>query len=277
VPCQLRSQQLLPERQRVLPHFVLNYVSCYRLIFKIKNIVNKNKTMGAKHTGPASNSELSFVVDYPANPGKSVVTYYINLDHRADRRQEIESELDRMKLGPYNRFSAIRHKKGTIGCTMSHIECMKLGLESGADHILIFEDDFYFTVPPSTLHHVLQEVMKTNYDVFLLGYCLYANKESCIRNTNLDMFKKINQACCTHGYMVNKKYAAKLLRNFEQGLQLLSIGKKDYTIDGHWKVLQDDDLWLCYKEPCGLQREGFSDIENKVKWDLTAIQESLGR
>ena len=226
-----------------------------------------------------------FHVEYPVNNGKSLYTTYINLDHRTDRRQEIESELNRMQVVPYTRFSAIKHEKGMLGCTMSHIGALKKGLESGADHILIFEDDFQFTIEePVLLHHILNSVMETNYDVFMLGYCFFFDRkeDSCIFKTDHGMFKKITKAACAHGYMVKKEYVPKLLQNFETSLRLRPKAKpgkeSEFNNDDYWQRLQETDNWLCYNEPCGIQRSGLSDICKIVKWNKKSdISKSLGK
>lgn len=210
--------------------------------------------------------QLSYALTFPMNRGKNLSCYYINLDKRTDRRQELESELQRMHINGV-RFPAIVNKKGLIGCAQSHIACVKKGLDSGADHILVFEDDFYFIIEPDLMKLLLQNVMETSYDMFLLGYCV-ADTTVNVRNTNNPLFKKIDEALCAHGYLVSKEYAPKLLKNFEDGLKKLLKTDKDtsYAIDQYWKLLQDDDMWLCYSGgPCGLQRGGYSDIEQKVK------------
>lgn len=215
----------------------------------------------------STSKEKEFHVEYPVKNGKSLYTTYINLDHRTDRRQEIESELNRMHVVPYTRFSAIKHEKGMLGCTMSHIGALKQGLESGADHILIFEDDFQITIAdPVLLHHILNSVMETNYDVFMLGYCFYHGRtaKSCIFKTDHGMFKKITKAASSMAYMIKKKYAPTLLQNFETSLRLHPTAKpgeeSQYNCDDYWQRLQETDNWLCYNEPCGIGRAGLSDI-----------------
>lgn len=211
--------------------------------------------------------EVSYYVEQNVHNGNHLKTYYINLDHRSDRRQEIEPELMRMNLS-FTRVPAIKHDIGVLGCTQSHIKTLKQGIASGADHILVFEDDFYFTMDDaSSLHQLLQHVMQTNYDVFLLGYC-YLDKKNMFATSD-KLLKKVFQAACTHGYMVNKNYAKKLLQNFKIGFLENANRQKPTPVDEHWKLLQNDDLWLCNASgPCGLQREGFSDIDNELKWDI---------
>ena len=51
--------------------------------------------------------------------------FYINLEHRTDRRQEIEGELNNFNI-PYERFNAYSTPEfGIVGCTKSHLEVLK--------------------------------------------------------------------------------------------------------------------------------------------------------
>ena len=206
-------------------------------------------------------TNATYLIQYPVNTGNNFVVYYINLDKRVDRKREIETELNRIEITPYQRFSAILQKQGLVGCAKSHIECLKLGLDSGADHILVFEDDCLFTSDKTTVKQVLNTVMKTNYDVFLLGFAV-ENVDESLLDTNHPMFKKVIKAACCHGYMVTRRYASKLIDNFKAGVKLLEITKNGpkYAIDQYWKPLQNLDLFLCYyKGPLAFQRDGYSD------------------
>ena len=71
--------------------------------------------------------------------------FYINLDHRTDRKEEIERELTRFDL-KFERFPAIPHKIGGVGCGTSHLEVIKLAKQRGYRNVLIFEDDIEFIV-----------------------------------------------------------------------------------------------------------------------------------
>lgn len=220
--------------------------------------------MGAKPS--LTKFDITYELKYPMDTGKSFIMFYINLEKRTDRRREIEEELNRMDLKPYIRFRAIENKKGAIGCTQSHIQCLKLGLESGADHILVFEDDFLFTQNKDTVKRVLQSVIQTNYDVFLLGFATDHVNESLFA-TNHDMFKRAIKVASTHGYMVTKRYLPTLLENFEASVKLLKKTGKEpqYALDQYWKQLQVKDNFLCHVNgPLGFQRDGYSDINGEM-------------
>lgn len=234
--------------------------------------------MGAKKSKPTHNmSEVTYELK-DADNGSNIGIYYINLDDRVDRRIEIEAELKKMNLQG-NRIAAIKDTPGIVGCAKSHIKALEKGLKDGVDHILIFEDDFYFTTEPHVLQQVFDQLIKKNYDVFMLGYCIFESAEKSLFPTNHGLFKKIKQACCAHGYVINKKYAQKLLHNLKEGLFLrIKTKKQKHNNDEHWKLLQNNDMWLCYsKGPLGMQKVGFSDIDNQIKWDNPRfVTDSLG-
>lgn len=66
--------------------------------------------------------------------------YYINLESRPDRRNYFENQMKLVKLSA-TRFNAIKHPIGAIGCSMSHLELIKMAKANKWDHILIMEDD----------------------------------------------------------------------------------------------------------------------------------------
>ena len=81
--------------------------------------------------------------------------FYINLDRRAERSAEMESELARYGLkDAYNRFSAADGntlnapnpilKGGELGCFISHTLLLKQNLDS-SKHLHVIEDDVIFS------------------------------------------------------------------------------------------------------------------------------------
>ena len=194
--------------------------------------------------------------------GTTYAMYYINLSHRTDRKKEMEHEFSRMRLYNVQRFDAIRNKKGYVGCTQSHIACLKQGIESGADHIVILEDDFDFLITTEELTELFQTLQNIRYDVMLLAY---NSPDSKVLDTDHYLLKRNVDSQTCAGYIVNKKYARKLLQNFEEGLQLLLLYDKShpFAIDQYWKRLQSTDNWYCYHKRSGKQRMSYSDIEKR--------------
>ena len=53
-------------------------------------------------------------------------TYYINLKHRKDRKEETVNELKSFGINNPIRFNAIKDENGAIGCSKSHLEVLKI-------------------------------------------------------------------------------------------------------------------------------------------------------
>ena len=191
---------------------------------------------------------------------KNFPALYINLEHREDRKKQIEGELKKVGFYNYQRFNAIKNKKGYLGCSASHLECLKLAKNNNYPNVMILEDDFEFLIDKDEFQTILNHLSSVDYDVFILSY----NTDlSNITNTDDPHLKRIKETQTASGYIVNKKYYNKLINNFQRGLNLLE--KTDiyhkYAIDQYWKPLQSQDKWYCYKKRIGKQRESYSDIE----------------
>ena len=77
--------------------------------------------------------------------------YYINLEHRIDRKISTINELKKIGIKEPNRFNAIKNDNGLIGCCMSHLEVLKLAKKKDWDYVTVFEDDVEFLKPEETL------------------------------------------------------------------------------------------------------------------------------
>lgn len=192
---------------------------------------------------------------------------YINLDSRKDRREHVEAQLGEIKSGMPNlvaeRFKAIKHAEGAIGCSMSHMRCIQIAKERGWDHVLVCEDDILFTNVPMFLTQ-LSKFMTTvpDWDVVLLA------------GNNIPPFEVVNDACIqisncqtTTGYIVRSHYYDTLIANYRAGINELMRNptqKINYAIDRHWFELQRQHLWYLITPLSVVQREDYSDIEQRV-------------
>ena len=195
---------------------------------------------------------------------------YINLDSRNDRRELFENHLKELttlypndyNFTPIPRFSAIRNEEnGAIGCTKSHIECIRLAKANGWDHILICEDDVLLIHPEILVHQVTSFLSRfhDDWDVLLFS----GNNYPPFKVEAPDCFRVSN--CKTTGcYLVCSRYYDKLIRNFEEGLEALIANPGNitaYACDSYWKRLQCQDRWYLITPLCVIQRPGYSDIE----------------
>jgi glycosyl transferase family 25 len=197
---------------------------------------------------------------------------YINLDSRTDRRSLFETQIEELRTRypsdfsfyPVSRFSAIRHENGSIGCSKSHIECIRIAKNNGWDHVLIFEDDAYLIHPEILVHQVSSFLsrFRDDWDVLLLS----GNNFPPFKIEAPDCFRVAN--CQTTGcYLVCSRYYDTLLHNFEEGVAQLEANpenKVEFSCDIFWKRLQRADRWYLITPICVTQRPGYSDIEKQM-------------
>ena len=192
--------------------------------------------------------------------------FYINLDKREDRKEEIEAELRTYDLFNISeRIQAIETPgQGILGCTMSHLNAIKLAKERCYKNILILEDDFYFTIPPEEFQQNLQHFFnKTpNFDVCMISYNIQRSDW-----TDDPSIIKVLEAQTASGYIVNQTFYDKIINLYEEAVPLLRDTQQHwhYANDQIWKRLQPDAQWFALQPRCGKQRNGFSDNSNQYQ------------
>jgi glycosyl transferase family 25 len=161
------------------------------------------------------------------------------------------------------RFNAIKNENGALGCSMSHLSCIKLAKARDWDHVLICEDDVLFTNVPLFLTQ-LNKFLSTVaiWDVVLLA------------GNNIPPFHVVNDACIkisncqtTTAYLVKRHYYDTLINNYRDGINLLMRNPTErinYAIDRHWFEVQRRDRWFLITPLTVVQREDYSDIEQRV-------------
>ena len=192
------------------------------------------------------------------------ICYYINLNHRTDRKKYVEEQLSHIEI-PYERIQGIHHENGAIGCSISHINCLMKAIENNYECIMIVEDDITF-LNATLFKEQLSNFMNNDFDTFdvlLLG------------GNNIPPYKKVNDYCIkisrcqtTTGYIVHKNYYEILINNFKEGLLLLSKYpnlKQQYAIDKYWLKLQKKGNWFLLSPITVIQKPNdYSDIEEKI-------------
>jgi hypothetical protein len=184
--------------------------------------------------------------------------FYINLNRRTDRREQIEAECQKIGIS-IERFPAIEHWFGGFGCLQSHLAVLKLARERGYPAVTIFEDDFQFLVTKEEFEDVLSKV-PDNFDVLMLSYNLFRGQ------AYNDTFGKVIEVQSASGYIVHSRFYDKLIANLQEAVQyfgrdLTPTGYGRYTNDQYWKRLQPDSNWLYSLKRIGLQRPSYSDLE----------------
>lgn len=188
--------------------------------------------------------------------------FYINLEHRKDRKQHVENELKKIGLIGH-RFNAIKTKNGAIGCSMSHLKLLQDAVKNNLSHIVILEDDITFLDPKLFTQNLdtFLKNRKNEWDVVLFA------------GNNIPPYSNIDNTCIqvsscqtTTGYMVNGHYIKTLMENIKTGLNNLIANPNDkmnFAIDRFWFSLQRRDRWFLIIPPTVIQREDYSDIEQR--------------
>ena len=189
--------------------------------------------------------------------------FYINLEHRTDRKEHVENQLATIGLKG-ERFNAIKMENGAIGCSMSHLKLLQEAVKNNLPHILIVEDDITFLEPEvfKTQINKFFELHQNNWDVVLLA------------GNNMPPYEKIDETCIktsrcqtTTGYLVNGHYIKILMQNIKMGLTNLlnkPDDKMNFAIDKFWFILQQSSKWYLIIPLTVIQREDYSDIEKRV-------------
>lgn len=182
---------------------------------------------------------------------------YINLNRRTDRKQHVERQLSLLGITG-TRMPAVFHKKGYLGCIMSHIQCIQHAQAQQWESVCIMEDDITFT-NTDVFNKSLSHVLNKQWDVLLLGTNMAPPFEQ------IDEYHaRVFNAQTTTGYIVKQHYYETLLKNYQESLALLTEHsvKSLYAIDIYWKRLQKTDLWYVLTPLTVVQLPGYSDIEN---------------
>jgi len=192
--------------------------------------------------------------------------FYINLDKRTDRKEEIENELQSFNLSDnVERFTGIdRPEQGILGCTMSHLAVIKLAKERQYKQILILEDDFYFTVTKEEFENQLGEFFDSNipYNV-----CMIAYKLNNSTTTDYPFLIKVLDGQSASGYIVHESFYDSIINLYEEAIPQLEQTKQHWNFanDQVWKKLQPNADWFALSPRCGRQRAGFSDNSQKFE------------
>ena len=188
--------------------------------------------------------------------------YFINLNHRLDRKEHIEKLLtDSDLINISERISAIYNKSlPHAGCVLSHILTIEKFIESNEQYCLILEDDF----TTDNVNALKSDINKLFIDKIDFDIVQLSGNHIQLHNCECKYLKKVTDSQTTSAYIINKNFANTLLNNFRESYKLISdFGRRhEYCLDVYWKKLQPISKWYCYLPALGYQMDSYSDIEN---------------
>lgn len=199
------------------------------------------------------------------------IFYYINLDHREDRRQQILSELSKLGV-PSEKIRRIpgiyTEGFGILGCGLSHKKALEIFLESCNQTCMIFEDDFTFTLDTNYCNYLLKSLFqsKVDYDLVMLAGNIFKDQ-----STSHSFLRKVYDGQTASAFLITRSFAPKLVQALSESTVLLKDWhdkhkekKHEYCNDIYWKKLQPDSKWYILYPRLGIQRESYSDNEQKI-------------
>jgi glycosyl transferase, family 25 len=161
--------------------------------------------------------------------------YCISLTQRSDRRERAQQEFDRIGLGRRVRFFLVdgHPHDSEQGIFESHLACLRAGLATGAQTILIFEDDVMFRrFSPRVLGQAIR-FMKSDPDwhIFFFGCFVWSSKK-----LPFDSVLRVRYRCTAHAYVVSRPFAEKLVQMHWRGA----------AYDDLLSNLNDPNFYACY-------------------------------
>jgi hypothetical protein len=136
--------------------------------------------------------------------------FCISVDERTDRRASATDQFTRLGVLPLVEFVIVPRHPVDIeqGIYESHLACMKKGIDSGAETMLIFEDDVVFErYRPETLTSCTDFLSRQRkWDMLFLG-CLVSGSWSTSNRSVL----RVRYRCLTHACVVHRPFAEKLV------------------------------------------------------------------
>jgi GR25 family glycosyltransferase involved in LPS biosynthesis len=136
--------------------------------------------------------------------------YCISLEGRTDRQASARNQLTRVGLDGKVTFHIVRPHPTNCeqGIFESHQACLKMGMDAGARHILVFEDDVVFgRFNSSRLATGIEYFLNTkDGDILFLG-CLVSGS----RATGISGVRRIQYRCLAHAYLIRSSLARKVI------------------------------------------------------------------
>jgi GR25 family glycosyltransferase involved in LPS biosynthesis len=154
-----------------------------------------------------------------------IPVFIINLVNNKTRRQYIKHIMNKMKINytliivneieqlVYNNLdkSKILIGKNKLGCVVSHLYCLNLGIKSNSDKFVIFEDDIIFHKNLDNLLNI--DTLNYDFDMLMLGACDFNFKDNFKNVTtisNLNVYKPTKNVLGAHANIYSSVFAKEL-------------------------------------------------------------------
>lgn len=190
-----------------------------------------------------------------------VSIFYINLDHRLDRKKQIEAEFKRLGVSSSVRVPGVRVAHGGMGNALSHVICLNSGWDPKKELLMICEDDAQFLVGRATLDDLIEEFVSNDFlDVLCLAY---ASLEKPVGiSPTMAVANHIQTTSCyimkRHAVPVLRRSAARAVQKLSNGIPFARA-----SFDRVWKVEQQRLIFALPIDRAVQQRPSYSDVEGR--------------
>jgi GR25 family glycosyltransferase involved in LPS biosynthesis len=182
--------------------------------------------------------------------------YCISLDTREDRRRDAMAQFAKVGLADKVEFIIVRKHPTNCeqGIYESHIRCMESGLVSGAENILIFEDDIVFErFTPGLLREIVRFLRENRaWQVLLLG-CMVKKSFT----TSSPAIVRIDFRSLTHAYAIPRSFAETMVRHHPTN---------DVAFDDFLRDLDSPQVYAVYPS-FAFQSNSLSDNDHYLPLD----------
>lgn len=202
--------------------------------------------------------------------------YYINLEHRKDRKEHIEILKYKYPFfKEITRFDAIKDSDGSIGCAKSHIRALSQLYVTKEKYYIVLEDDFCILNKKNFIKFE-EDFLKIkdldSWDVLVL-----TPRGIDVEKNFLENFSRIKDTQTASGYIIKHNFIPVLIENFKECITALEE-KKDrdtFALDQNWKKLQKTSNFIYHDRIYAGQLEGYSDIEKRmVNYNSVFLQQN---
>lgn len=156
--------------------------------------------------------------------------YYINLPSSTERKQNVESQIQRFNIENLERFEALTDTRIHSSATKSHRKIFELASELGLESVVVLEDDFQlydevyvrdYPLRKSFLEYlkeVKEDMDNQEWDVILLGF---NGKKTCIPMSR--HFSIPFKSTGAWAYIIKKRAYEFILNTYDYGRDVLAI------------------------------------------------------
>lgn len=171
--------------------------------------------------------------------------YCINLEHRKDRYQSSKNIFTNLNIHAEFFHTKKHPQSGIIGCFLSHIKCIQNAYDSGANTVLIFEDDIIPTegYDVKIIAQCVNFMKNNKWEFFQFGYIPFIQIESFLfaKQVNNNIIKFTNTGL--HAYCLSRIGMERILKNAYNIIQQPNI----IPIDNYFlQIFPKKNKFLCY-------------------------------